>query len=86
MNIQEIEKTFKEYIIRVLVEVNHYITDENGVMLLTHTDTIETDSNTLSKAKPFSIKDRSVTITAKEIRLYGNTNSPIHLKHTIILD
>ena len=82
---EEIEKAFKEYIVRVLVEVSHYIIDEDGNMLLTHIDTIETDSNSLSNMHSFRSKNKSITLKAKEIRLYRNTKSPIHLEYTIKL-
>ena len=83
---KEIQELFNDHIVRVLVEISHYITDDEGCMLLTHTDTIETDSSSISYAHNFGIKNKSVTVNAKEIRLYGKTASPIHLLQTIKLD
>jgi len=82
----QIEKLFEDHIVRVLVDVNHYISDEDGNMLLTHTDTIETDSSSISKSAEFNSKKKSVVIEAKEIRFYGKTNSPIPLLKTIKLN
>jgi hypothetical protein len=82
----EIDKFFEDHIVRILVDVKHYISDEEGNMLLTHTDTIETDSASISQSKAFNCKDKSVVIEAKEVRFYGKTNSPIHLIKTVKLN
>jgi len=82
---KEIEKLFEDSIVRVLVEVKHFVTDKDGRCLITHVDIIETDSSSVSYAKSFDSEGKSVTVEAKEIRFYGNTKSPISLIHTIKL-
>jgi hypothetical protein len=82
---KEINTLFETHIVRILVDVKHYISDEEGNIILTHIDTIETDSSSISQSKQFNCKDKSVVIEAKEIRFYGKTNSPIHLLKTIKL-
>ena len=79
------EIDLKKYIVRVLVEVTYYITDEDGNCIVSKIEEVETDSGSISNVPNFLLGRHSVAIKAKEIRLYGNTSSPIYLKETINL-